>query len=92
MEDKKKEDLQSRREFFKSAAKTTLPVIGAVVLSALPIKSVSAANMACSGCTNLCTGCTGCSSGCTGCTAACGGCTSCTGCTGCSINCYGSSH
>ncbi len=33
---KKKEELQSRREFFKSAAKAALPVIGAVILSNVP--------------------------------------------------------
>lgn len=31
------EELQSRREFFKKAAKAALPVVGAVVLSSLPI-------------------------------------------------------
>lgn len=33
---KKKEELQSRREFFKSAAKAALPVLGAVVLASTP--------------------------------------------------------
>lgn len=33
---KKNEELQSRREFFKSAAKAALPVIGAVILSNVP--------------------------------------------------------
>ena len=36
MEKKRNEELQSRREFFKSAAKVALPVIGAVLLSNAP--------------------------------------------------------
>ncbi|MBQ9440307.1 MAG: Cys-Xaa-Xaa-Xaa repeat radical SAM target protein [Paludibacteraceae bacterium] len=52
----KQEELQSRREFFKSAAKAALPVIGAVVLSALPIKA-QASEMGCDwGCTGNCYG------------------------------------
>ena len=35
-DEKKKEELQSRREFFKKAAKAALPVVGAVVLSQIP--------------------------------------------------------
>lgn len=55
-----KEELQSRRQFFKSAAKAALPVIGAVVLSSLPIK-VKATPTGCDGscyggCTGSCTG------------------------------------
>ena len=66
MKNKKNEELQSRREFFKSAAKATLPVVGAVVLNALPIK-VQAAEM---GCNNTCY--RGCASYCTGyCTTTC---------------------
>lgn len=37
------EELQSRREFFKKAAKAALPVVGAVVLSSLPIVKSEAA-------------------------------------------------
>ena len=38
MEEKKqKEELQSRREFFKQAAKKALPVIGAIALASTPI-------------------------------------------------------
>ncbi len=33
---KQNEELQSRREFFKKAAKAALPVVGAVVLSSIP--------------------------------------------------------
>ena len=42
MENKKNEELQSRREFFKKAAKAALPVVGAVVLSSLPIAEAKA--------------------------------------------------
>ncbi len=34
---KMNEKLQSRREFFKSAAKAALPIVGAVVLANLPM-------------------------------------------------------
>jgi CXXX repeat radical SAM target protein len=56
-------DLQSRREFFKSAAKAALPVVGVVVLSTIPLKS-----LAVTGCNGTCEGgCMGsCSSSCTG--------------------------
>ena len=81
---KTNEELQSRREFFKKAAKAALPVVGAVVLSSMPIQNVVGASEPglCKGCTSICTGACG---GCTNCT----GCTSCSGCTGCSLNCYG---
>ena len=78
MENKKQEELQSRREFFKSAAKAALPIVGAIVLSQLPIKA-QATEMGCSkyGC-GTCTGCGGsCNRSCSGCS---GGCqTTCTG-------------
>jgi CXXX repeat radical SAM target protein len=38
------EELQSRREFFKKAAKAALPVIGAVVVASLPIEKASGQN------------------------------------------------
>ncbi len=47
------EELQSRREFFKKAAKAALPVVGAVVLSSLPIVKSEAATD-CQACQNLC--------------------------------------
>ncbi len=72
----KKEELQSRREFFKKAAKAALPVVGAVVLSSLPIVKSEATTW----CTNGCmTGCDGscndsCYGSCTGtCNASCRG-------------------
>lgn len=49
------EELQSRREFFKKAAKAALPVVGAVVLSSLPIVKSEAATLDCNGsCMNSC--------------------------------------
>lgn len=38
---RKEKDLQSRREFFKSAAKVSLPVLGAMMLSQFPMTSCS---------------------------------------------------
>ncbi|MGM9746302.1 MAG: hypothetical protein ACI30H_05030 [Paludibacteraceae bacterium] len=68
---KENEELQSRREFFKQAAKAALPVVGAVVAANLPIidaKAMTGCNNWCSGCTGSCTGpCTGqCASSCSG--------------------------
>ncbi len=83
---KQNEELQSRREFFKKAAKKALPILGAIALANSPIIAQAAENepMGCQyGCTMSCTGCTGC-------TKECGGCTGCTGCTGyCLNNCFG---
>lgn len=80
------EEIQSRREFFKNAAKATLPILGIALMTSLPVVEAKAATD-CSACTGICTGCQG---GCTGsCRLGCGG--GCTGCTGCSINCTGTS-
>lgn len=77
MDKNKNEELQSRREFFKSAAKAALPVLGAVVLGSLPI-NVQATETGCNfGCTSSCYGsCSGkCNIGCSGgCAGSCGGC------------------
>ncbi|MCD8282884.1 MAG: Cys-Xaa-Xaa-Xaa repeat radical SAM target protein [Prevotella sp.] len=54
---KNKEELQSRREFFKKAAKATLPVIGAVVLASTPLLGKAA---------TATTGCNFCQVGCSG--------------------------
>lgn len=84
------EELQSRREFFKKAAKGALPILGAIALASMPgvVKAAEEAPMGCKyGCTTSCYGsCSshcgfGCSGGCTG---SCGGCrgacmSSCTG-------------
>ncbi len=61
---KSSEELQSRREFFKKAAKAALPVVGAVVLSSLPIEQTLAAT-GCDGmCSNACI--SNCEGGCSG--------------------------
>ncbi len=51
MDNKQNEELQSRREFFKKAAKAAMPVVGAVVLSSLPLQQIHA-----TGCTAGCAG------------------------------------
>ena len=83
MEKKKNEELQSRREFFKKAAKGALPILAAVVLSSAPaITQAAKVSMGCnSGCTTHCDGgckgtCEACSHGCSkscmsGCTNGC---------------------
>lgn len=62
MKTSKNEELQSRREFFKSAAKAVLPVIGAVVLSQMPLKA--SAMTSCAGCIAQCMD--GCTTSCKG--------------------------
>lgn len=73
-ENKKNENLQSRREFFKKAAKRTLPIIGSLLLVSIPnvVKAISpnGCNHNCSNscmahCKGGCTedGCKGCCSG-----------------------------
>ena len=52
---KKNEELQSRREFFKRAAKGVLPIIGAAVLANAP-GIVKAAEHVVSDCKNSCYG------------------------------------
>lgn len=88
MEKKKRnEELQSRREFFKKAAKGALPILGAVLLAGSPA-IVQAAEKAPMGCNGSCAGtCQGtCSGSCRGgCNTSCyNGCySSCkTGCSG----------
>ena len=78
MENKKErnEEIQSRREFFKKAAKGALPILGAVILASSPIISKAVENEP-MGCYNSClTSCSGtCSGGCMGCKGTCtGGC------------------
>lgn len=51
-------DFQTRREFFKKAAQAVLLVVGAVVLSSLPVVKSEAAT----GCKHYCSD--SCSSGC----------------------------
>ena len=74
---KSNEELQSRREFFKKAAKAALPVVGAVVIASLPTHLFATNSTSCDGsCAGRCLGsCTGsctvtcvssCSSSCSG--------------------------
>lgn len=70
---KKNEELQSRREFFKKAAKGALPILGAVLLANAPVisQATEVDSMACKymcqiscrgGCKNSCGG--GCKDSC----------------------------
>ena len=78
---KQNEELQSRREFFKKAAKAALPVVGAVVLASMPSDIFAMNRTGCNGCSGACSSCTG------SCTGACYG-----GCSGsCSGSCKGTS-
>ena len=59
---KTNEELQSRREFFKQAAKAALPVVGAMIMASVPFVETPAMT----GCSGDCAGtCKGtCQSGC----------------------------
>ena len=81
----KNEELQSRREFFKKAAKGALPILGAIVLANAPAV-IKAAEKAPMGCTGTCYG--ACYGGCKGCSTTCTG-TCSNGCRGCSTTCTG---
>ena len=94
----KNEELQSRREFFKKAAKGALPILGAIVLANAPAvlnaaeKDPMGCNYACSvGCGSACSGrCDGsCTDSCArGCSNYCnGGCN-----TTCRLTCQGYCH
>ena len=86
MKKNKKEELQSRRQFFKRVAKGTLPILAATVLASTPF--LSQASESAMGCKYGCSG--SCSGSCkTTCEGSCsGGCR--TGCVGsCGSNCYG---
>ena len=80
MKENKDEELQSRREFFKRAAKGALPILGAIVMANMPM--VAEARVTPTGCTGSCY--TGCKNGCTSCETICqGGCrNACKGCSG----------
>ena len=59
---KENEELQSRREFFKEAAKKTLPIVGAVILASSPIiaNATEAEPMGCNyNCSGGCNSCKG---------------------------------
>ena len=80
MTNEMKDQLHTRRQFFKRSAKVVLPILGLITFSFSPL--IAKANRA-NGCQTTCYGrctttCFGCSSQCTGCT---GGCTGvCKGC------------
>lgn len=81
---KQNEELQSRREFFKKAAKAALPVVGAVVMASVPTL-LQASSSSCGYCQYSCTSCVGgcldnCSRSCTTCSNGCA--------RGCHANCY----
>ena len=102
MENKKQsEEIQSRRDFFKKAAKSALPILGAVLLANAPaiVKATEAepepmgCNYCSYGCSGTCQGCRGsCRGDCVGncyqtCYVTCKG--YCKGCSGsCEGNCY----
>lgn len=92
MKEDKNEELQSRRSFFKNAAKAALPILGAVVLAHVPLVAKAASSTGCnSACTNSCSGMclSGCSQSCYGgCSRGCS--QSCK--TDCSIGCQASSN
>jgi len=49
------EEIQSRREFFKNAAKATLPILGAIVISNVPVIANASESGYCRyGCTAVC--------------------------------------
>ena len=92
---KKNEELQSRREFFKQAAKAALPVVGAAILASVPFVKSEAVTFCGGTCQNTCSGtclqsckgdCTGtCTTGCyNGCRNTCHG--TCSG--GCATSAY----
>lgn len=72
MKEKKLEELQTRRGFFKQAARTALPVLSAVMLAQLPIQKTFAATDCNGSCSGTCTG--SCYESCSGsCTGSCSG-------------------
>lgn len=71
MKENKKEEVHSRREFFKKAAKSILPAIAVIALANSPVLAkASEVAMGCNnGCTTTCSGkckgaCSSCSAGC----------------------------
>lgn len=80
-EENKKEEIQSRREFFKNAAKAVLPVVGAVALANVQILA-HASNTSSMSCPRACKD--SCAADCTGCSTCCQG--------GCKTTCSGTCH
>ena len=64
MKENKKEEVQSRREFFKSAAKKALPILGAIALTQLPFVAKSHESQITQDCNYGCAG--GCYTNCVG--------------------------
>lgn len=89
-----KEEIQSRREFFKKAAQTALPILGVTLLASNPVVAKAAEKVVNNesgcywGCSYTCIGtCSSCTGTCLSCT---GTCTSCTGtCLSCIGTCTG---
>lgn len=56
MKKNQKEELQSRREFFKKAAKGALPILGAIVMAGTPVfvKAAEKTPTECTGCSYSC--------------------------------------
>ena len=56
MKKQQNEELQSRREFFKKAAKGALPILGAIVLANAPVIAQAAESTpnGCMGCQGTC--------------------------------------
>ncbi len=86
MKKEKNEELQSRREFFKKAAKGALPILGAVLLANAPVIANAAESKSPMGCRGTCTG--SCHNSCKGCSTTCSG-TCKNSCTSCSTTCSG---
>ena len=57
MKKNRKEEIQSRREFFKNAAKAALPMLGVALLASNPIVAKAAeTQMGCTTCYGTCVG------------------------------------
>ena len=83
MKQNRQEELQSRRQFFKKAAKNALPILGAIALANIPMfaNATEASGDCQHGCTTGCTGClSSCSRSCTSCSDGCA--------SGCHRTCY----
>ena len=93
MKNNKNNETQSRREFFKEAAKKALPIVSAIALIGNPViaKAVENESLGCYGCSGTCQG--TCSGSCQwdackfSCTGTCKG-----GCSSCSGSCKGSNY
>ncbi|MBQ8854227.1 MAG: Cys-Xaa-Xaa-Xaa repeat radical SAM target protein [Alistipes sp.] len=85
---KKNEELQSRRDFFKKAAKAALPILGMALLAANPVIAKAAEAKSATGCGYCQYSCTSCVGGCLdACARSCKACSN--GCArGCHANCY----